>query len=1077
MERRHRAGFLLCLFISLQLTLTSGQQASDRTLDYAVPICSSTQYWDTSTLRCSSCPSPSYVAADGRSCQSCDSSTGIFYVDDDGYQKSLTWTAAVLTGATTCACANSTASLSIISDIKDGGLMYQRCVSCPANSISINGVCTPQTPPYETELTPQEAYARAVASLPRANIPPYSTTSFPKEVACRGGAYAQSPAVLQSFPKEVACRGGAYAQSPAVLQARFPSGAESGALSGLQVPNSYPLSTLLGPAALACLTTPYSRQNCNALANLCVLQMYDNNQASCRFYDAIVEQLNPNIGGTTNLQNASSPLPWLYYPDTTYLEDPNVGISYQFNGDAIDLTLPTDEKQVVSVVQLVLSAYTLNGTWIGYTNFTKQFQLCGADKWEAGNWMNFGWESRNKCKVTLDEAPQHRAEAHPSTGYEAGPSKAEAQHMQGSRPAQTAEAHTQQPMPLAQHRRGQHSRVGAQHILRGPAQPVLGTAQRCPGQPSRGPAQPGRGPDSRGRGPAQPRPRTAPARPSTAASPSTSIRGPCTATGRWPITIGTGTLHQTGIDTLYPVPVVPNVVPSTIHPTGTVRRFFYTDGSLGTPINPDGTLSTLQVVMYPIKMSLEIILLDDPRNQILPPVLTITYQSQSVSNTATPVKEEVVFEVSYQNNEFLKDQFWRAWRATPVKEEVVFEHSYQKNEILKDQFWRAWRIMLIVFEVVIAFPLFLWKMLMFLRKRRGTTEGADQDLIIYSIVAICDAGSFGLVLVLFFVTLYYLILYKLQATKVDIFLLDWEKPKKVMTRDGSREETSAISAWRTLMIANEFAELQTKRITYPSFTLILLRIKYTSFTLILLAARSFVLLGAGCWLASAGCWRPAARGFVLLDAGGFTTILVGAEVQSAGYINPWDDNFKVYQYGVTSKILRFGIEACFFFVLGLGQYLLVRILYHRYVNNPVTQLVDLAYLANISIIILDEKNSGYYIHGELNDELLKESEGMISNRGFINNYQNNPKLSDNQIFLLFVEDSIPKQYETTMLRQIEAAAQEKRQRRGQLTSFLRGPGNVAAPDSLSSQAEITETFKKMLGDLERDHATQDIKYM
>eukprot|EP00798_Chlamydomonas_sp_ICE-L_P007190 gene7190-298_t len=79
------------------------------------------------------------------------------------------------------------------------------------------------------------------------------------------------------------------------------------------------------------------------------------------------------------------------------------------------------------------------------------------------------------------------------------------------------------------------------------------------------------------------------------------------------------------------------------------------------------------------------------------------------------------------------------------------------------------------------------------------------------------------------------------------------------------------------------------------------------------------------------------------------------------------------------------------------------------------------------------------------------------------------------IFLLFVEDSIRKQYETTMLRQIEAASQEKRQHRGQLTTLPERASKGQAcprPTPCPSQAEITETFKKMLGDLERDHATQ-----
>lgn len=37
---------------------------------------------------------------------------------------------------------------------------------------------------------------------------------------------------------------------------------------------------------------------------------------------------------------------------------------------------------------------------------------------------------------------------------------------------------------------------------------------------------------------------------------------------------------------------------------------------------------------------------------------------------------------------------------------------------------------------------------------------------------------------------------------------------------GNREEDAPTSAWRMLMVANEFAELQTMRVTYPPFTLL-----------------------------------------------------------------------------------------------------------------------------------------------------------------------------------------------------------------------------------------------------------------
>ncbi len=52
----------------------------------------------------------------------------------------------------------------------------------------------------------------------------------------------------------------------------------------------------------------------------------------------------------------------------------------------VSSTASPSATQTVSMVTLVLSAYTLNGTWLGYRQWTKQFQICGTDKKEADNW-------------------------------------------------------------------------------------------------------------------------------------------------------------------------------------------------------------------------------------------------------------------------------------------------------------------------------------------------------------------------------------------------------------------------------------------------------------------------------------------------------------------------------------------------------------------------------------------------------------------------------------------------------------------------------------------------------------------
>lgn len=43
---------------------------------------------------------------------------------------------------------------------------------------------------------------------------------------------------------------------------------------------------------------------------------------------------------------------------------------------------------------------------------------------------------------------------------------------------------------------------------------------------------------------------------------------------------------------------------------------------------------------------------------------------------------------------------------------------------------------------------------------------------------------------------------------VDVFFLDWEKPRRVLAKGGGREEAAPVSCWRTLLVANEWNELQ-----------------------------------------------------------------------------------------------------------------------------------------------------------------------------------------------------------------------------------------------------------------------------
>ncbi len=149
-----------------------------------------------------------------------------------------------------------------------------------------------------------------------------------------------------------------------------------------------------------------------------------------------------------------------------------------------------------------------------------------------------------------------------------------------------------------------------------------------------------------------------------------------------------------------------------------------------------------------------------------------------------------------------------------------------------------------------------------------------------------------------------------------MFFLDWEKPRRVLAKGGGREEAAPVSCWRTLMVANEWNELQGARLTYPPFTL--------------------------------------AMAALLLDGAGFA---------AASYMAPDVMGYARRAGLQRSMLLRFGVTAGWFLVLGVAQWLWKAVVVHRFFGHPLSNFVDLLFLANTSAVVLDERSSGYYLHG------------------------------------------------------------------------------------------------------------------
>lgn len=138
--------------------------------------------------------------------------------------------------------------------------------------------------------------------------------------------------------------------------------------------------------------------------------------ASCQLYNAI---LAAKRGATTGLAKPDSgPLPWLLYEGSGYLTATDLTLRIAMGASNL-------ANGVSSELNFVLSAYTLNGTWLGFHNLTTQLQMCGADGGEAVKWRKCGATrflhasfdvillpcSRNS---TLHALPLHTAHPHGS---------------------------------------------------------------------------------------------------------------------------------------------------------------------------------------------------------------------------------------------------------------------------------------------------------------------------------------------------------------------------------------------------------------------------------------------------------------------------------------------------------------------------------------------------------------------------------------------------------------------------------------------------------------------------------------
>ncbi|NWU61460.1 MKS3 protein, partial [Pterocles burchelli] len=386
------------------------------------------------------------------------------------------------------------------------------------------------------------------------------------------------------------------------------------------------------------------------------------------------------------------------------------------------------------------------------------------------------------------------------------------------------------------------------------------------------------------------------------------------------------------------------------------RRFFLVDALSGKE-NDLGELPRVIRIASKITISIRLVS-HTQRGTIYPPLITIAYTDVLVQNPETQ-SVTVSFSVNYEMNQseaqiqtditlgvlgglavlwsLLKTAGWKRRTGSSI---------IDLQTVLKFLLFYAGDLANVFFIITVGTGIY-W--LVFFKAQQFVSvllplPSQEEDFVTYI------ACAFSLK------ALQFLQLLVSQLT-VDIFFIDWERPKgkvlKAVEGEGVVKSAAApVSIWRTYFIANEWNEIQTVRKLNPLFQVlaVLFFLEVVGFSNLALMDSSSSLMRS-----------------------------------SESYIAPW------------SRILRFGVSAALWLAIATLQIIFFSVFYERFVEDKLSQFVDLCCMSNISVFLLSYSCFGYYIHGrsvhghadtnmeEMNMNLKREAENLCSQRGLLPN--------------------------------------------------------------------------------------------
>ncbi|XP_058824301.1 meckelin isoform X2 [Topomyia yanbarensis] len=338
------------------------------------------------------------------------------------------------------------------------------------------------------------------------------------------------------------------------------------------------------------------------------------------------------------------------------------------------------------------------------------------------------------------------------------------------------------------------------------------------------------------------------------------------------------------------------------------------------------------------------------------------------------------------------------WESRLFFEDTV-DFDFRVTFIKKYNFDSLLEILLPIF-ILLAFAMTLFQT--FCHKLRQNKMYYDMEIFLNFIVYLCSNVATALLAVTVAIALHVFITYKTQSnvkmllpvevqgalevfiylafsfkllkllrifvliSGIDIFFIDWERPKVLESGFGNqrthlldtssitssatnRPSCDSVSAWRNYFIANEWQELATKR-------------KISMFAHIILLILTFFLFGFEHW---------SSRSFDL-------------------HLKQTEENL-----GDSDKVLNVAIGILVYGTVYLAQRVYNFLIYERFIENAIQQFIDVASIANISVFILCMESYGFYIHGRsphgFSDtdmcsmilQFKREEDNLCGNRGLL----------------------------------------------------------------------------------------------